>query len=619
MLKKEFKDVLKQVLFFFGGVLLATLFLYITLRLLDSTLGFGDLFYPVYQLGLLTFGLFLGLSLFARDSQDRGMEYLLTLPFSRLRLLWLKTFPRLSALLVCYALYALILAVSKNVDMQLLHLPGLLGLSLSLFIIGQSFSAFRGNFIVAAMGALFSFIVFLASIHLIYPTMEMIKLEWKDRLSELLRMYVWWEVPVVTYIAGFGILVAFAAAFIHAFKKFHLGTSRGFIKRYMKVFVPITAAALVISLIGSYAAIKPQWQSYHLTTGHQLIEYDYGWIRIYTDEGEYKLEGIPRAYPRFVEKDNILYMKMYSKDYRTQNIVRLDPKEQKVEELYKPAPGFVVGYKMFRFKETLAFFEWNRSLRGERPLVIFNTVTREQKRVTFQVPARTRRYDLMVFGAGEIAGKRFWIVHSASYHGYRTYRVWEKTGEIEDLGLSDIRPYYVNGRLIIAREGSIRIGSVSENGFNEIKTLDINLDGSFKLYTGDGINMEYLPVNEIYGSISDRETHTWKRHVKLDLETLEFQDIKGLDKDYGQFAYHRSGTWYYAAMEYVKPGKPANVKLYRLNNGVPELLKDFGPLRLFYGGNDNFGIYPGGVLLKKGDDFTMYNLPDMKEFKIKGL
>lgn len=619
MLKKEFNDISKQSLLFFAGVLLAAFFLYVGLRLLDSTLGFGDLFYPVYQLGLPVFGLFLGLSLFVKDSQDRGMEYLLTLPVSRLHLLWLKTFPRLIALMFCYGVYALLLAVGKNVDMQLLHLPGLLGISLSLFVIGQSFSTFRGNFIVAALGAMFTFTVFQAAIHLVHPLMEILKLGWSHRLSDLLQHNLWWDVPHTTYAAGFGILAAFITAFIHAFKQYHLGKSRDFSRRYLKVFVPITAVVLAISGIGSFGAIKNLWHQYHLTAGHQLLEYNLHSMRIYSGAGTYEPEGIPWTYPHIVEQNNDLYMNLYHRDHRHRSVVRLGLEKQKIEPLYTPAPGFTVGYKMYCFKETIAFFEWNRSIRGEQILVLLNTVTGEQKRKTFQVRPRSKRYNLRVFGAGEIAGERLWLVHNTSYHGYRSYGLWEKSGKIEDLGLSDIKPYYLNGRLVFARSGRIRISSVNSDGISEIKVLDINLDGKLVFDTGDGANLEYLPVTEVYGGIRDMETYTWKRHIKLDLESLELHDITGLKKDYGRFEYHRSGSWYYISREKVKPGKKTGFKLYRLRNGFPEFLKEFEFLELFYGGSDYFGIYPGGVLYKKNNKITIYNLPDMKEITIKGI
>ncbi|MBN2245373.1 MAG: hypothetical protein JW755_05975, partial [Candidatus Aminicenantes bacterium] len=172
MLKKEFKDVLKQSLFFIITIVATPAFL--LLAKIITGMSFMSLFFPVFQFGLLFFGLFLGVSLFSLERGQRGMEYLLSLPFSRLKLLGLKVLPRLCAVIFFYVVHWLI---NQNGGSDYAALS-VLSFSIQyffLFLIAFSLSAASDNFIVLTISAGFIMFILLSLFYFIYHFVIMLK------------------------------------------------------------------------------------------------------------------------------------------------------------------------------------------------------------------------------------------------------------------------------------------------------------------------------------------------------------------------------------------------------------------------------------------------------------
>jgi CDP-diglyceride synthetase len=108
MNKKEWLEVSRQSLYFVlavvGMVLLTGL-----LNWLQGKPQFqAETVMIILGFWLLMFSLFLGLSPFALDSNQKGMEYLLTLPYSRRQLLLIKLLPRLAAVVLFYRRFYLL-------------------------------------------------------------------------------------------------------------------------------------------------------------------------------------------------------------------------------------------------------------------------------------------------------------------------------------------------------------------------------------------------------------------------------------------------------------------------------------------------------------------------------
>lgn len=98
MYKKEFIDTIKTLLY-----CMCLFFLIPIARMLETKTGhaeweFSGLWQPVYLAVTILFAVYSGVSIFQAEKKDRAMEYMLTLPVSRLRLLAGKVLPRLAVL-----------------------------------------------------------------------------------------------------------------------------------------------------------------------------------------------------------------------------------------------------------------------------------------------------------------------------------------------------------------------------------------------------------------------------------------------------------------------------------------------------------------------------------------
>ena len=95
MLKKEISETLKQSVFFIAAALLIP---GICLIFINQT--YLEIFFPCFQFGLFFWALLMGNFIFSLDRGQRGIEYLLSLPFSRLQIIGMKVLPRISALII---------------------------------------------------------------------------------------------------------------------------------------------------------------------------------------------------------------------------------------------------------------------------------------------------------------------------------------------------------------------------------------------------------------------------------------------------------------------------------------------------------------------------------------
>ena len=250
MNRKEWLEVGKQSLYFV--LLIAGIALLI--GVIDLIQGWSfetEKFIIMLGLWLLTASMFLGLSLFAMDSKQKGMEYLLTLPYSRRRLLLIKLVPRLAALTFFYCLYLLLYqAMGREV---LGNAFVFFNFScFALFFISFSLASVDENFIVQFLTAGIAFSGFWAFWLLIMA----LGFAWQNNLS--LGM-VWGFNHFGAMFHGFkGLLVAtgvfvlllapFPASYFLAFKRFDLRNRKAFNRRQMLLFVPLMLLAAVLAL-----------------------------------------------------------------------------------------------------------------------------------------------------------------------------------------------------------------------------------------------------------------------------------------------------------------------------------------------------------------------------------
>ena len=101
MIKKEFRDILWPALLRFSVVLLTPIFIIIRrqFQLIPAILTWGLVPIVIWMAHNL------GINSFKAEYRDQALEYLLTFPLSRWRILWRKLIPRLALLLALLALY----------------------------------------------------------------------------------------------------------------------------------------------------------------------------------------------------------------------------------------------------------------------------------------------------------------------------------------------------------------------------------------------------------------------------------------------------------------------------------------------------------------------------------
>lgn len=621
MLKKEVKEVIKQSLLFIVIAALMPIPVLLVSRLFGSAPSYGEVFFFVFHVGLLIFSVFMGTSLFSRDMGDGGMEYLLTLPYSRLQLLGLKLVPRFIAVTAVFVLYViLLLTAGMSPDttdtVPLLSTGSVFFLCISLFIIAVPFSITRGSIVISGLATLFAFVVYLGIIHLFFPTALLLKGREIYYIHSLFQPL--WNMPGYIWFSAVTLLLGSLMAFIYAFKGFNLGTARGVIKRYLKVFIPVFVIVVVVSLVWAAGQIWTPRKSYYLTGSHQLVESSFLSARIYDKTGVKEIsEGDFYWGYSSLEKGDYLYS-TYNSRYDSK-FVRLDLRDPNygLEVIYT-AKGNASIRRPYSFNNVFAFFERRyRDRRSVYFLVVVQPDTGEFKKIEVPMHTRVSVISPIVFGSDEVDGKRFWLVYFGYYKKRIIQRVWEG-GTVEKIGTTDMTPVYVNGMLITGDEKSLVINKVTPEGLEVLKTHPGDKALSFPL---DMRNLDHLPVKELYGRVREQsKPYLWKKLLRLDLETLELEGIKPAGENRsGFFDYSFPDTWYYTTLDPDSTyGRMILKKLYRVKQGKAKLIKEFEP-DVFHRRKDYFGIFNTGMVLRIEGKTTVYRLPGLEEIKFKKL
>lgn len=617
MLKKEVKEVIKQLLVFIVIAAVMPIPVLLVSHLFGSPLPYGEVFFFVFHVGLLILSVFMGTSLFSRDMGDGGLEYLLTLPYSRLQMLAIKLVPRFLAVAAAFVLYVFLLLITgmspdTSAAVPLLDTGSVFFLCISLFIIGVPFSITRGSIVISGLATVFTFMVYLGIIHVFYPTALFLKGREMYYTYSLFQSA--WHIPGYIWFSAVALLPGSLLAFIYAFKRFDLGPNRGVIKRYLKVFIPVFIIIVVVSLAWAVWQIQTPRKSYYLTNSHQLVECSSLSARIYDKTSVKEISEGDFYWGYFsLEKGNYLYT-TYNSRYDSK-FVRLDLRDPNYDvEVIYTAKGNASIRRPYSFNNVFAFFEQrNRDSRSIYFLVVVQPDTGTFKHIKVHSHSIVKIYPYVI-GAGEMEGKRFWLVYFGPYRGWDVVRIWED-GHIDQLGSTEIRPVYVKEILITGKAGSIIFSKVTPRGLEEIKRLP--LEKGLVLHRGSGRNLDHHPVKEIYASVRGYKTIQWKKILRLDLETLELKEIKPLQGSFGSFKYCSTGNWYYTLME-RKEHSIILKKLYRIKEGKVEVVKEFEHDVLNWR-KDFFGIFNAGMVLRKDGKITVYRLPGLEEIEFKKL
>jgi hypothetical protein len=601
MLKKEFKEVFKQSLFFVVFVIVFPILASLLSLVFKWSLTYNDIFFPVYQVGMFIFAVVTGLTLFSAEKRQGGMEYLLTLPLSRLRLLGLKVLPRFVALGAFLTLFWLLLQLQatsgngKSVE-SLLILPTLYLAYLVFwaFIISVSLSAFHDNIILLAFGILFIFAVhslFIAKV--------------QDILWQVFGQYLEMSFLLFAVLSIFGFLIPFAIPFVLAFRKFDLHPAGRFNRHYLKVFVPLLIICLFISAFFVYSGVAYgyDYKLYYLTSNHKLIEYAWKTTYLYDRDGRKELP-FGGAYPWMClnkcECGGWVYLisdSQYELRYTRFNIA-----DNSLENLYTLKRPSYYSWRYWFYKDRLVFFEGSYAEENIM-LVVVNVDTKAAIKIKLPVPLQEKYRTMKVIGAVEDNGKRSWLVYGEKASKGPLYRVWED-GSSQDLGLKGRSPHYINGILISQEKDGMVFSRLTAAGCEIIK---IDPQGkSVKFGQFDRMDLDNSQQKEVFGLRYGEQ----KVLRKVDLEKFEVTKVKEFPER----------PIYLSQQEcIVLEGYPNAGKLYRiLGNGQIELLKTFSGFNVQKKGNF-LRHCVNGIITRENGKVSVYAFPGMEEIPFKEL
>jgi len=623
MLRKEFSEVLKQSLFFI--VLSVTIPFGLGFAITNPTISYFELFFTQYQFGLLIFVLFMGNSLFLWDRKQRAADYLLLLPYSKLRLLGIKVLPRLTAAVLFYLVF-LLLYRGGGEAFTLVSVFSFTYVYFSLFIIALSLSLSMENYIMMAVVTLLAMAAFLGMIYLIPTLLGQLLYGTDLGLSLEYLLFVRLDLgKLLLYFIGVivGLLFPFVAAFIFTFKKTGIHPVSRFNKRYFKIFVPLLAAGVILSSLIVYSMFTPGYKTYYLAEGHRLVEWDSLAIRVYDEDSVEKVahSSFRRNNPVLIEAGGSLYSREYNFPEDSTFFTRLDIKALEVETFYKLQGRNYSGFTgPWLFKNTIAIMN-GYPKDPDKELHLIDINTKEVKKIKFH---QTSGGNVRLFGADEVDGKRYWLIDSEWKTRHRVYRLWEN-GEKEELGTSRKLPCYINGILMTYSEDKATLTKLTAKGMDEergVKTITVGEGFIFHSYRLNDFNKP--PLKETIGAIYDR-TVNGRKYYTLDIEGLELKEMKVINDKIEQSARRDPGLRFYVSqrtpdeyyyIEYKRKNSLFDIReVYAFDNNELTLLKKFP----FPGKGKKMYFSRNGIIVREPGKIRVYAFPDLKELKFKKL
>ena len=596
MLKKEISEVLKHTIIFILVVLLLPAILLVTTIISDQS--YFSVFFPVLQFGLFFWALFMGVSLFSGDRSQKGMEYLLSLPYSRLQLIGIKILPRLCAVILFYIAFVYLYKTGGFDAAATTFIP-FTAIYFTLFLLALSLSAFSDNFIVLSVTSLFSLFIYSGLLYLVYWIVLKIRgtplgeFDFKELLLLEPGLFLWLDLPKFLPIIAIALLLPFLISFVLSVKKFDVRPSRVLNKRFFKYFTPLFVCCLAISFLFAYQGTRFEYRDYYLTQDKKLIESNYySKIRIYDGDNVYKTEKKFEYFWPLLDEDEYVY------DLWGYNVVRLNTSNYEVETLYEASEKRKLSWLRTKYNNTIVFLEKNEDLSGPE-LVLLDESSRKITRVAIEYMPLMDYFNPFIFGTDKINDKRYWLIHSPLVKKYPILRIWED-GRTDIIGNSQRRPCYVNGMLITYTEEAIIINKETEGKFETIREIPWELDIAFSTGWRRFTN---IPLKELYG-------HKHNKIARLDLETLEAEEVGEFS---GYLLYSHPGNYYF--LETVKPGVSRNI--HQLKEGKMKLIKSFPDFDIRKG--YSLRAFKAGIVFKKDKEIKVYAFPDLNELKFKKL
>ncbi len=615
MFKKEIREVFWQGLFLLSAACAVPAILMLT-RIV-SGFSYFQVFFPMFQFGLFFWAFLMGASLVLPDRSQNALLYLLTLPYSRLKLLWLKTLPRFSAALVFFAGFAALYALVGG-DLEVISFSAFTLIYWVMFFISLSLSACSDNFLVLFMVCLFSLVLF------------WILVFWLVRTAHQIQGYILYEVDIRPFFTGesdtawvnfIGVTAAllvlpWVISFVLSFRKLDIRPVAAFNRRFFTLLGPLFMAGILVFMLLTVPAAKTGYRSYYLTQDLRLIEaHQYAGFKVHDKNRVHKIDTYDYYFSRAFELSAVELQKaLYYETNR--GIARIGLDDYAREVVYTSPPGRdVLSWTLCHYAGVLVFVTRKSDYSAPR-LELLETESGAVRVIPLDDARLFNLNNQRLFGAGNSDGQRFFLMaHWAPRRTrIRVLRIWED-GRIESIAESEKMPFYACHRLLVYSDGQILVQREKDGGYETVRTIPNPKRYAFGLGYYYPSDLSHPPSKELYGrrTIPGREPSKSQKFARLDLESYTIEEVEP-DLDRLQYV---SGDGYYCVQGEIAEGSFNDLEVYRLEGGKLTLLKAFSQLRPSPG--RTLQIFPAGFLIQSGSKIEIYAFPDLRRLEFKRL
>lgn len=229
MLKKEIRDSL-QILLESSVLLLAVPLIYLISLIMGFKINFEQLVKIISIITVFAFAGYSGLGMFLWEKRDKGFEYLLTLPLSRVKVFIYKLLPRMVVLFLLLGIWGLIFNQPIKDYITILLFIQLVAVCLSLAF-NSYFAALIGIILLGFFHGLSS--VFITSLFLHWQEVSIYPFE-------IISPYV---------LSALLIVIPLGVSFLLAFRNFDLKPYKYVVRPYLFIALPLLLVQTVIILL----------------------------------------------------------------------------------------------------------------------------------------------------------------------------------------------------------------------------------------------------------------------------------------------------------------------------------------------------------------------------------
>ncbi len=605
MFGKEWCELCKQGLFLTAAAVLIPVF--IVLARLAPT--YGDAFFPLLQFGLFFWAFFMGASFLMSERFQNSEIYLLSLPYSRYKLLFFKALPRIVGVLLFFVLYV-IAYVYWGQNMAAISFISFALIYFSLFIIALSFSLSSENFLVLFFISLFGLMAFLSLLFLVVR----IVLDLKDYFLYELEVYTFFNGELDDFLlrllpwVALILLLPLAVSFVWAFKKWDVRPVLVYNLRYFALLIPLCLVALIGAVLFTDLNLKAGHRDFFLTRDHKLIEnHQYSGLKVFDGSNVHKIRGLDVYFWSYLECDGAVFCKTY------RGIVRIDLSDYSQKLMYECPPGREIKGGIRHFDGTLAFFTDKKTGKDQR-FELLDLSSGNIKSVRWDYEFFSRYTGHWLFAADSEGDVRFWLFffRAADKNTY-VYRLWED-GKYEYMARSLKHPHYVNRMLVTYSEKDVILSWIEDGKYQTIKKL-ANPEGfHFGGFWFVEPDLNFVPVAEIYGVrwIRRNDQEYDYRFAFLDLEDFSIHAVENIETRETQF-----GLSNHYFIEWPDLDSQ-DLNIYRLKRGEITFMKTLARIdNQKY--EFNLETFETGLIIEKGNRVMVYSVPALEELKFNKL